>query len=729
MNPKLISTFIKFNHYYPPLLLFKFFLLSVLFSNYCSGQSWESIPLAPGLNQMAAYQCVAGGNYLYAGDQYGDNFYRYDGSTWQSIPLAPGLIQMDAQKCVAGGNYLYAQDQFGDNFYRFDGSSWQSIPLAPGLNQMAAYQCVAGGNYLYAGDQYGDNFYRYDGVSWQSIPLAPGLNQMDAQKCVAGGNTLYAQDQFGDNFYRYSEVIVLPPTAFDQTFCAGVVVSDLVATGTDLQWYDVSTGGAALLLNTTLVAGNYYVSQTVSGVESERTLIEVTILTPITYYADADGDGYGNAAILQLSCIQPSGYVLNNDDCDDTNNTVYPGAAEICYDGLDNDCDGTIDNGCTPIVSVVLPNQCGTTLPFVNSYVYAALVPGAQGYRFRVTNMTTNEVQTIDRFLRQFRITQLSNYAFNTTYTVEVSVRINNVWQPFYGTPCTITTPDTTTQIQASQCNTTMNNINNAIFANIVPFATGYRFRITNSLDQTDVQTSDRVIRDLRLNNLPNIQYNTTYNVEVAVRNTDGSYLSYGSLCTITTPLFPTVGLQDAQCDEYQVTSNTTTLFAASYPGAQQYRFLLENESQSYSQTFDRPLRTVTLNNFTGLLPGTTYTVRVAIRLNGVWGPYGKSCTIITPGAGRSDQVTRMDENYVNEFKAIAYPNPFTTSFAIDVKTSNTETVSLAVYDMTGRLLEVKEVKAQDTTNYQFGDCYPSGVYNVIVTQGEEKRTVLVVKQ
>jgi hypothetical protein len=217
--------------------------------------------------------------------------------------------------------------------------------------------------------------------------------------------------------------------------------------------------------------------------------------------------------------------------------------------------------------------------------------------------------------------------------------------------------------------------------------------------------------------------------VEVAVRNTDGTYLSYGPVCNITTPLFPTVGLEDAQCDEYPVTSNTEILLAESYPGVEQYRFLLENVGLGYSQTVDRTLRTVTLNNFTGLQPGTAYTVRVAIRLSGVWGPYGKSCSVITPGAGRPDEVTRVDETATNEFKAIAYPNPFSTHFAIDVKTSNTESVSLTVYDMVGRLLDVKEVKAQDVTNYQFGEGYPSGVYNVVVRQENEVRTIRVVKR
>ena len=456
-----------------------------------------------------------------------------------------------------------------------------------------------------------------------------------------------------------------------------------------------------------------------------------TLCLPLDWYADVDGDGYGVDSTLINACNSPGeSYVLLGGDCDDTNNLVYPGAIDVCYDGLDNNCDGIIDNGCTPIVTVVQPSQCGITLAAVNSYVYANIVAGAQGYRFRVTNLSTNQVQTIDQLLRAFRITQLTNYAFNTEYSVEVSVRINNVWQPFYGTPCNVSTPDTTTQIQASQCNSTLSNINNSIFADIVPFATGYRFRVTNTLNPIDVQTIDRPIRDFKMSNLTSFEYNTTYNVEVAVRNTDGTYLSYGPVCNITTPMFPTVGLQDAQCDDYLVSSNTETLFAESYPGAEQYRFLLENVGQPYSQTFDRPIRTVTLNNFTGLLPGETYTVRVAIRLNGVWGPYGKSCSIITPGGvGRTDEVTRMDEGASNEFKAIAYPNPFNSSFAIDVRTSNTETVNLSVYDMTGRLLEVKEVKAQDASNYQFGDRYPSGVYNVIVTQGNETRTVRVVKQ
>ena len=63
-------------------------------------------------------------------------------------------------------------------------------------------------------------------------------------------------------------------------------------------------------------------------------------------YRDGDGDGFGNPAVTAPSCDgnPPAGYVLDATDCDDTNPTVHPGALEIC-NGVDDDCDGIIDNG------------------------------------------------------------------------------------------------------------------------------------------------------------------------------------------------------------------------------------------------------------------------------------------------------------------------------------------------------------------------------------------------
>ncbi len=61
-----------------------------------------------------------------------------------------------------------------------------------------------------------------------------------------------------------------------------------------------------------------------------------------TYFADTDNDGYGDAAAVIESCNPITGYLLNSDDCDDTNGDIYLGAIEIC-NLLDDNCDGLID--------------------------------------------------------------------------------------------------------------------------------------------------------------------------------------------------------------------------------------------------------------------------------------------------------------------------------------------------------------------------------------------------
>ncbi|MCB9796316.1 MAG: hypothetical protein H6741_26780 [Alphaproteobacteria bacterium] len=63
-----------------------------------------------------------------------------------------------------------------------------------------------------------------------------------------------------------------------------------------------------------------------------------------TWYADTDGDGYGNASFSQEDCDQPQGYVSNADDCDDDEPLAWTGASERC-DEVDNDCDGDTDEG------------------------------------------------------------------------------------------------------------------------------------------------------------------------------------------------------------------------------------------------------------------------------------------------------------------------------------------------------------------------------------------------
>lgn len=60
------------------------------------------------------------------------------------------------------------------------------------------------------------------------------------------------------------------------------------------------------------------------------------------WYLDSDGDGYGDTTQVLVQISQPSGYVIDNFDCDDSVATIYPGAPEL-HNGVDDNCDGIGD--------------------------------------------------------------------------------------------------------------------------------------------------------------------------------------------------------------------------------------------------------------------------------------------------------------------------------------------------------------------------------------------------
>jgi hypothetical protein len=87
-----------------------------------------------------------------------------------------------------------------------------------------------------------------------------------------------------------------------------------------------------------------------------------------SYYEDADGDLYGSTDTTRArqECTVPAGqnskggalYVTQGGDCNDSDDTIHPGATEI--PGDDNDCDGAIDEGL--VCSSSETQECGVDL-------------------------------------------------------------------------------------------------------------------------------------------------------------------------------------------------------------------------------------------------------------------------------------------------------------------------------------------------------------------------------
>jgi len=62
------------------------------------------------------------------------------------------------------------------------------------------------------------------------------------------------------------------------------------------------------------------------------------------WHRDSDGDGYGAPNISVMAFEKPQGYAIDKTDCDDSNRKVHPWKTEEA-DGLDNNCNGVVDDG------------------------------------------------------------------------------------------------------------------------------------------------------------------------------------------------------------------------------------------------------------------------------------------------------------------------------------------------------------------------------------------------
>ena len=618
------------------------------------------------------------------------------------------------------------------------------------------------------------------------------------------------------------------PTASNQSFNGGATVADLVANGMDINWYDQESGGEPLASQTALVSATYYVTQTVDSCESIRLAIQVTIDDDMyPFYVDADDDGFGAGELVMVIApdpeTPPSGYSLNNTDCDDNNAVIYQSsmlfadndgdgytvgeATSICYgatipqgyvmQSMGDDCD---DNNASLYQSVMVYADndsdgytvgepiaicLGTEIPegytetslgedcndndatvyqlkmlFVDndgdgytmgeaiSVCYGATIP--EGYSEDLLGVDCNDNDAnawrsatvyVDMDGDGFHGQMIENYCYGASLPANYSTTtlgvdcydsnaaINPGATEIVGNGidenCNGMADDGAQGNAFVQCGATI-EIYKGINTGVVQGATGYRFKVTNVTNPNGpnaVQVIDTTVPYFQLTNLASYEYNTTYSVQVAVKTT-GDYGDYSGACNISTRSWESLPLSIRQCGT-TYTSKYRGINATVIPNVSGYRFRFTNLATNVEEVITSAISYTSLSALSTYVAGATYSVEVAVKTTGDFGHYGPACNINAPAAIASNGTTIVSA----DFKVVASPNPFSDTFALDITEGSAGNAEVRVFDMIGKLLEVRSVQSSDLSSQRLGNSFPSGVYNVVVTQGDAVRTLKVIKR
>lgn len=203
-----------------------------------------------------------------------------------------------------------------------------------------------------------------------------------------------------------------------QNFCNSATIGGLNATGTNINWYSVSTGGTPLTTSTALSNGMYYASQTINNCESQQRLA-----VNVTLFSDPNSNVSLNGNTLTAS---QQGATYQWLDC---NNNLSPiiGANQVSYVPLvsgDYAVQVTM-NGCSSTSACTFVQVATGSIHENGDYDSINLYPNPNTGTFIFETTKTGKYQVLNN-LGQI-ITE-----FNVDYPSQNEVKLNNPAKGIY---------------------------------------------------------------------------------------------------------------------------------------------------------------------------------------------------------------------------------------------------------------------------------------------------------
>jgi PKD repeat protein len=421
----------------------------------------------------------------------------------------------------------------------------------------------------------------------------------------------------------------------------------------------------------------------------------------MTFYLDADGDGYGNSTITVQACEPPAGYVAMGGDCNDANAAINPGSPEICFNSTDDNCNGVNNEGC-PLVAndwrefaiTLIPapyNSCSntagnlslaTTSPEAQSAVITGqdlwykFVAASSGIRIRCTSLYNNTVVELqDESGNLLSVENLLGAGGNEMlhYTGLIAGNTYYIAVRNYDSASGIGSFNIClTTLNAATCTSNANVLNYC--SNVTCGSTGslrYIFNFTStttglsySKEQASTIVTLKNVTGLLLNDSYQMSVNAVYELSMGDGSKELVIMPAANSCVITLDEQALLTLASVHDCPSVRAFGTTVRTSATVCATSNYQWELQLQDLSepvfyYNGGTSRNMTISTLYGFEG---NATYNVRCRpIFPNGVEGVWGPMSCLMTGSAGLMDinqpviATNRLDENLI---QVEVFPNP-----------------------------------------------------------------------
>lgn len=363
------------------------------------------------------------------------------------------------------------------------------------------------------------------------------------------------------------------------------------------------------------------------------------------------------------------------------------------------------------------------TLASLASIVYADAVTGANGYRFKITDLNTSVEEIYDATSAYFTFFKLAtNKKFNTTYSVQVAPIYGAIVQS-YGSPYNVTTPSQSTTISNAFCDNQLAKFDDLVTANKVVGVTKYKFIVDNGLglrDSIESASNGFKFTSIFAKKPALAKYATTYNVSVETL-ADGVWSPESAPCAITMADLPAIEFTNAGAT--LTTTSQLAIFTRVY-GASYRIYLFNNNDVLLDSSLITTSNSVRFSSFNSTKLNTAaangvYKMAVKYLFDGTWSAMSAKATYT-----RALPTSMI----VNQTNSVAFPNPFNSTFSVGLDTEVEGDVQITVVDLTGKIVETATVGVEKVSFLSLGEKLTPGIYSVTVKQGDLVETIKAIK-